>query len=160
VQRPRAEHEEKPHGSHALAPDKDAGRQGREDHRRERAVEPDEGGPAGVAAGALGQEVPGGVKEAGDQHQAQGEGGHGLAPFARPRLRDGRAVVTTLRPLAPPALFAFDAFSAGYETRHGAGAKHSKAVRDLSTRRAWAKETNFLFASTVTRTPRAYTLRP
>src|SRR4028118_2371033 len=43
VQGPRAEHEEQPHGPQALAPDKDGGGQGREDRRRERAVEPAHG---------------------------------------------------------------------------------------------------------------------
>src|SRR3712207_8525996 len=48
VQNPRAEGEEQADGPEPLARDEDAGRQGREDHRRERAVEPDEGGPARV----------------------------------------------------------------------------------------------------------------
>src|SRR3712207_2068217 len=122
VQNPRAEGEEQADGPEPLARDEDAGRQGREDHRRERAVEPDEGGPARVAAGALGQQVPDGVEKAGDQHQPQGEEGNCRAPFGSiPAAGRGprRAPSGSRMPGTKP---------------RGSGAKHSKARRGHSTR--------------------------
>src|SRR3712207_3848731 len=77
----------------------DIGSQRREDRGGKCAVEPDEGGPAGLAAGALGQEVPGGVEEAGGHYQAQGEEGHEVVLLSvGPRYTAGRTFASTLRP--------------------------------------------------------------
>src|SRR5215212_2533346 len=77
----------------------DAGGQRREDRGGKCAVEPDEGGPAGLAAGALGQEVPGGVEEAGGYYQAQGEEGYEVVLLSvGPRHTARRTFASTLRP--------------------------------------------------------------
>src|SRR5215218_10293 len=78
----------------------DAGGQRREDRGGKCAVEPDESGPAGLAAGALGQEVPGGVEEAGGYYQAQGEEGYEVVLLSvGPRHTARRMFASTLRPI-------------------------------------------------------------
>jgi hypothetical protein len=57
--------------------------EGRVEQAGQRLEEPDE---AGTAAGALGEEVPGGVGDGGEQDEGEGDGRHG-GSFTPPRFR-------------------------------------------------------------------------